>query len=924
MTFTIRESHKTRSFRHSTPLEVTAQPLKLFWIQLCVCAKNDCCSNISSITNKAKQSRPGGIRFLVLDSYSMNFRSGLSLFSKNPRRSPRPSATATAALWYFAASTVIHHCTGTFRSSRSYFASAMVTATAATTAAATSVAAPTKDPRFRTWPITSTKSLEPMLRDMGLELDANAIDGTSAGTGTALSDALVSVGTAGRGGTGSFVSKQGLIVTNWHVAYDAVRRASIDASDDYVRDGFVARSLKQEIEGPNYECWITEACLDVSDTVLESISGGTLDPLERANTIRNVRQEIAQAAQEEASSAAESGGTRCDVVEMIPNKSYVLFTYKRLRDVRIVYVPPKSLGNFGGDIDNFEWPRHTADFTLLRAYVPPATGGGSWDGYHADNVPYDSSKSFIRVRKPSPETDISENDMVFLLGFPGSTMRYAPTPRLKYADTVAVPHMVQDFTRKLQLIANHEGHSSEAALKLGSTKKGLANELKRSKGKLVMMRKLKLLPERAAEEAKLTEVAQVADGEQSVQQILARLEEIYGTFEKDHPTSSTLDSLRGIYGGSALLAAGHAIHEFVAHEQGKPDSERETSYRKRNLPFLAKRLTKRLRDVHLPHEAELVSDCASLLGKLKASNAADDNDKTLSNCLDSIQETILQDCESAKDAVVGETASSKLLTMSTDPSVDVLSEIFADEGSPTEAWLEDPFVRVAACLWDVYKRDRDSSKALLSERDSLLAKLLEYQQQSAEEDCYPDCNGSLRISAGFVEGYKAADAIFHTPHTTLSGLLDKATETKLSGDGEAYEDSVFHCPERLYKLLEEDTTGEGVQKVPVCLLYSTDTVRNNPMPKRGCSSICIVFLILCIFSSLLVQVGGNSGSPVMNQRGELVAINFDRQRQGLMNEYKWSSNYSRSIGVDVRYILWLIGDYDGATHLVDELIAGDA
>ena len=298
------------------------------------------------------------------------------------------------------------------------------------TATTTSTTAPAKDPRFRTWPITSTKSLEPMLQTMGLELDAEAIDGTSAGTGTALSDALVSVGTAGRGGTGSFVSHQGLIVTNWHVAYDAVRRASIDASDDYVKDGFVARSLSEEIEGPNYECWITEACLDVSQKVLESVASVS-DPLERANTIRNVRQEIAQAAQEEAKT--QSGGTRCDVVEMIPNKSYVLFTYKRLRDVRIVYVPPKSLGNFGGDVDNFEWPRHTADFTLLRAYVPPATGGGSWDGYHPDNVPYDSSKAFIKVRKPSPETDISENDMVFLLGFPGSTMRYAPTPRLQYA-----------------------------------------------------------------------------------------------------------------------------------------------------------------------------------------------------------------------------------------------------------------------------------------------------------------------------------------------------------------------------------------------------------------------------------------------------------------------------------------------------------
>ncbi|EJK46080.1 hypothetical protein THAOC_35275, partial [Thalassiosira oceanica] len=594
----------------------------------------------------------------------------------------------------------------------------------------------------------------------------------------------------------------------------------------------------------------------------------------------------------------------CDVVEMIPNKSYVLFTYKRLRDVRIVYVPPKSLGNFGGDTDNFEWPRHTADFTLLRAYVPPPNGdsdsSGSWDGYHPDNVPYDSSSSFIRVRKPSPSTNIRENDMVFLLGFPGSTMRYAPTPRLRYADEVAVPKMVKDFSRKLQLIDRFEGDSPEAALKMGSTKKGLANELKRSKGKLVMMRKLKLLEERSAEEGLLVEATAAAvttKGEKSVAEILERLEGIYDSFRSAEAIASALNSLRGIYGGSAFLAAAHSIHEYLAEEKAKPDSDRETTYRKRNLPFLTKRLTKRLKDVYLPHEEELVKDCVAVLDQLRASGGHQDDD-LLKTCLGGISETVLKDGETAAKAVVE--GASKLSSMSMDPELDLLTEVFSEEDDSdndtdkSASWLEDPFVKVAASLFAVYKRDKDATKALISERDSLLAKLLEYQQEfvsssNGEQESYPDCNGSLRISAGFVQGYQASDAVLHTPQTTLSGLLDKATEAKLgSSDTDEYGDSEFHCPDRLYQRLEEDA---GARDVNVCLLYSTDTV------------------------------GGNSGSPVMNSKGELVAINFDRQRQGLMNEYKWSSKYSRSIGVDVRYILWLIGDYDGATHLVDELIA---
>ena len=149
---------------------------------------------------------------------------------------------------------------------------------------------------------------------------------------------------------------------------------------------------------------------------------------------------------------------------------------------------------------------------------------------------------------------------------------------------------------------------------------------------------------------------------------------------------------------------------------------------------------------------------------------------------------------------------------------------------------------------------------------------------------YPDCNGSLRLSAGYMEGYQAADAVEYKPQTTLAGLLDKATEAKLNGKAS----NEFECPERLYQML---LSNDEIQTVPVCLLYSTDTV------------------------------GGNSGSPVMNADGKLVGINFDRQRQGLMNEFKWSKDYSRSIGTDVRYMLWLMGDYDSASNLVEEMLS---
>ena len=729
--------------------------------------------------------------------------------------------------------------------------------------------------RFRTWPITATRSIEPQLRSMGLKIPAKWIDGTSATSGddddkdgevngksqrhTYLSDALVSVGPAGRGGTGSFVSNEGLIMTNWHVAYDAVRQASLQSNGvDYVEEGFVARTRTEELQGPNYEVWITKACRDVSEQVV-SVIASEVDPLVRANRVRDVMQDIASQAQKESESEGEGegegGGIRCDVQEMLPNESYVLFTYERLRDVRIVYVPPKSLGNFGGDADNFEWPRHTADFTLLRAYVGQ---DGSAAEYSPDNVPYESN-----ARLQVQEKGAGDGDMVFLLGFPGRTMRYAPTSRLQYSDDVAVPHMVEDFGRKLQLIAEYKVDSPEAALKLGNSQKGLSNELKRSKGKLVMMRKLGLIQERKAEEEELCGKAPEA------QRALDRLQEIYQDFTSNDKTSAALQACRGIYAGSSLLAVGHSLHEYILIEKSKPDQEREAGYRERNLPFLFKRLGKRLGDIHIPHEVALIGDAVQTL-----SGTAE---------LDKMHASIMDILEDDLNAIV---TASKLKDMTSDS---IQASINDDEKCSLLA--KDPFIQCAVILWDAYKTERDHSKALMSERDALFAELLDLQREHSDEVIYPDCNSSLRISAGHVEGYQAADAVQHRPSTTLAGLLDKAVEAKLTS-AETNSDGEFECPKRLYEMLSNGGDhAEAIGKVPVCLLYSTDTV------------------------------GGNSGSPVMNADGEFVAINFDRQRQGLMNEFKWSKDYSRSIGVDVRYILWLVGEYDGASHLVKEMLS---
>ena len=617
-----------------------------------------------------------------------------------------------------------------------------------------------------------------------------------------------------------------------------------------------------ELPDKDYEVWITRSCVDVSEQLVECRAEA--DPLTRANLVRDRRQEIAREA--EAAAVGPEGSVRCDVQEMWPDKTYVLFTYERLRDVRLVYAPPMALGCFGGDTDNFEWPRHTADFTLLRAYVAP---DGSAAEYSPDNVPYAPEK-FLRA---APD-GAAPGDFVFLLGFPGSTMRYAPASRLSYSDEVAVPQLVSDFGAKLELIATHATDRA-AALKMASARKGLANEYKRSVGKRVMMRKLKLEAERKAEEASLCAAAPEAA------ETLAELEGVYSELRRRAPLSEALDAMRGIYHGSTLLAVGHALYEGSV-EAAKADGERETEFRSRNLPFMVKRLAKRLADLHPPHEAALLRRAAAAAGRLPLGLLPKDYLQQMQ-----LLTKTVNDLEGLAVSLESGTATSKIVAMSADD----LTAALGGDAPPPEDELA---VRVAAALYGAYREDRDASKALLATRDKLLAKLLELQQAHAAdgEAFYPDANGCLRLSAGHVEGYAASDAVVHTPVTTLGGLVDKHLEATLASAGEDVDGvqggGEFDAPTRLVELCASDP---AVAATPACILYSTDTV------------------------------GGNSGSPVLDADGRFVAINFDRQRQGLMNEYKWSHAYSRSIGVDVRYVLWLVGSYDGATHLVEELCA---
>ncbi|MDT8322762.1 MAG: S46 family peptidase, partial [Bacteroidota bacterium] len=266
------------------------------------------------------------------------------------------------------------------------------------------------------YPLSEISRLD--LQSKGLEIPVSEIYNPD---GVSLVDAICQVG----GGTGEFVSPDGLILTNHHIAFAGVTAASTP-EHDYLREGFTAFTREEELPAEGYVCRITEDYRDVSDEVLAVVKD-FMTPAERSDAIREKMRTLA--------TEEENGreNISCEVSEMFPGKTYVLFTYRIIRDVRLVYVPPLSVGNYGGEVDNWIWPRHTGDFSFLRAYVAP---DGSTAAYAEENVPF-IPKRHIKV---APE-GVSKDDFVFILGYPGRTYRHKTADYIALYEKTILPYL---------------------------------------------------------------------------------------------------------------------------------------------------------------------------------------------------------------------------------------------------------------------------------------------------------------------------------------------------------------------------------------------------------------------------------------------------------------------------------------------------
>ncbi|MFL6675016.1 MAG: S46 family peptidase [Massilia sp.] len=647
--------------------------------------------------------------------------------------------------------------------------------------------------------------------------------------------AIVSLG----GCSASFVSPDGLVVTNHHCGYAAVQRNSTP-EHNYIINGFLAKTRAAELPGgPSTLVYVTEKVENVTERVLKGLAPN-LSGRERHEQVESrIKALIAECETDKA--------YRCSVPAFHRGLEYYRIKQLMIRDVRLVYAPSDHIGNFGGDIDNYEWPRQTGDFSFLRAYVGK-------DGRPADpspdNVPY-KSKDFLVVSAEG----LHNGDPILLAGYPGRTSRYKLPSEIRFARDVDYPSRVASITADLSVIAAATMGNAASDVRYASVAKSLNNVLKKTQGLLDGFARKDIAAIKDVQDAEFRAWYKQNGG--ANKNLLAELDAVIAA---DMAVSRQEFALAEAT-HSDLLKSARTLYR-LALERQKPDAQREAGYQERDISFIKARLTRL--------EQSFVANVDEARFGAALARYARLDPKTRPQGLDALLP--------AQQAVPALYKSTQLADT---------GKRLAWIGKEPEAFRksDDAFIGLGVRLHDataaVEDRRKDVDGNLERVIPQYMAAVIAWKK-SQGKPVYPDANSTLRVTYGTVSPYSPRDGLVKGPFTTVQGIVEKATNKE-----------PFIVPASLMLAVKEKRWGAFkdpvLGTVPVNFLSSADTT------------------------------GGNSGSAIMNKRGELVGLNFDSTYESITKDWYFDSAITRAIHVDIRYMLWVMQEVDHADNLLKEM-----
>jgi len=660
-----------------------------------------------------------------------------------------------------------------------------------------------------------------------------------------IKDAVVIFGT---GCTGEIVSNQGLIFTNHHCGYGVIAGSST-VEHNYLKDGFYAYTKDQEIKS-DLTVTFLERIVDVTDQVESALKG--LNYADRAKKTAEVYKQVTDKVADTANSISGK------VYSMFKGNQYIMYVYKIYRDIRLVGAPPESIGKFGGDTDNWEWPRHTCDYSIFRVYTAkdgkPAT-------YSADNVPM-KPKYFLPVSLKG----YKDGDYAMIFGYPGGTNRYEISYGIKLKNEIDNPSLVH--LRDIRLKFMHQEMIKDPAvkLKLAESYASIANYWKFFDGETKQLEKYHVYENKQAAENKFEEWAK---DKPEYQNVLSDYQKNYAAWTPYAKERVYL--YEGILGSPLIAFASSLISvERALTQQGKTqadvnnalaaaDAKRKTFLEKENLvsdkEIVAATAMMFYKDID--KDQQPIGFYQGIKDKFGSLND-EATFKAWSNFV--FGNTMILD--SAKWAAFS--ANPDAVTLQSDPAFAYAS-----------AFVQNYLLKYSKQYSDFVARNDDLGRLYL--------KGIMEMNPAAAKKMYPDANFSMRVSYGNVKSYSPRDAVHYDYETTEKGILEKY----IPGDYE------FNLPENEIDLLKKRDFGQYIDKARNDLV--TDFITTNDI------------------------TGGNSGSPVMDGKGNLIGLAFDGNYEALSHKIQFDKDLNRTICVDIRYVLWCIDKLGNAKNIINEL-----
>lgn len=671
------------------------------------------------------------------------------------------------------------------------------------------------------------------MQKMGLQLTAEEIYSIN---NQSLKDAIIQFN---GGCTASIISENGLVLTNHHCGYDIIAELSSE-KDNYLKNGYWASSLQNELKPESLSVRFFVRMDDVSERILSQVNNSMTENEREAI----INKEIAKIEQEN----NEGGKYTVSVRSFYQGNEYYYFVYQDYNDVRLVGTPPESVGKYGGDTDNWEWPRHTGDFSLFRVY---ADEDGNPAPYSKDNTPL-KAKHHLAVNIDG----VKENDFAMILGYPGRTNRWMPAEGIEQNVKYAYPAWVEGSKLSMDVMKKYMDNDESVNLTYASSYARIANYWKNRQGMIDALTAHNTAEIKRKSEKKFNKWANKNANKATYGNVISNINSYYElTNDKANHDNYLIAILRSSKFSVLPYSLGRGFKRFVeANENQRQDL----------LPRLNGYIESSYTDYHLPLEKEILTEQL----KLYASKSNYKLPKTVaevakSNGFDSYIDAIFQ--------LSIFTSKERAKAFLEYPNIELLEN--------------DPLYVLSSDLLAKYREEPEELKQPLNDYQTSYRLLVDGLRKSGLSKIkYPDANSTLRLTYGKVRALpkdSRNDADVNN-YTTLKGMVNKYKPN----------DKEFDLPNDMLKIYEKKDYGRYADNkghLPVNFLTDNDIT------------------------------GGNSGSPVLNGKGELIGLAFDGNIEAMAGDVIFDNKLQRTINVDIRYVLWLIDKYSKASHIVDEL-----